>query len=148
MRGGSGGHAAVAANRQLRVGWSSTQLSAAIQTQRSLLQDTARSQHRLLRSLHLAWRLAAVGGAAEGGAADAPTPSLGWSRCPRCGVRNDAGGRACVWCGAARPNDAPTGSLSLVVAARVRAGGAAAAEPNLPGACGFRATHTFGGGNP
>ena len=88
-------------------------IALAIQSQRSMVQSIARAQHKALRpfkSLQLAWEDELV----------LPTDSseliLGSYRCPDCGAFNEAASRACLSCGSSRPDNIPTGLLTLAVA--------------------------------
>ena len=83
----------------------------AIHAMRSLVQDTARNQHKPLRpfrSLLLAW--------ATDGDVECVRPGLGSFVCPNCGAHNLAMAEKCISCGAHRPDSLPKGSLTLAVA--------------------------------
>ena len=90
-------------------------IDAAISAQRSILEAEARRQHPALRphrSLMLAWQ--------PGEKDPAPMPTLGSYLCPRCGTLVPAAAEKAS-CGAARPEWAPQGELTL--AKRVTAAG-------------------------
>ena len=96
-------------------------IAIAVHTQRSIVQEHARRQHKVLRPFK---NLQIAFGPHE------THPILGSYRCPDCGVFNDAAAKACVSCRSPRPTTLPRGSLTLAVAP---------ARPATGGECGFLA---------
>lgn len=96
-------------------------LDTAITSQRKLLEEEARQQHKALRvqrNLVFAWTTDDV--------LPSRLPTLGSYTCPSCGKNVVAGAAACGSCGAPRPDHAGDGELTLSRRANVPAGQSAA----------------------